>query len=116
MRRRNDTYFMIVIENDKDTIVGVGTLLVEAKLYIIPEESYSNEVSTHAHWPAILKISPSRNQNKERSSALKSSIHSWISVRKSAVIKLPSSARITMSNSMNDVDLSRDKMRWSVLP
>jgi len=34
MRRRNDTYFTIVIENDKDTIVGVGTLLVEAKLYV----------------------------------------------------------------------------------
>ena len=47
MRRRNDTYFMIVIENDKNTIVGVGTLLVEAKLYS-SLELYSCSIHTCA--------------------------------------------------------------------
>jgi glucosamine-phosphate N-acetyltransferase len=31
--KRNDSYFTIVIENDNDKIVAVGSLLVEAKLY-----------------------------------------------------------------------------------
>jgi glucosamine-phosphate N-acetyltransferase len=31
LRRRNDSYFTIVIENDRGRIVGVGSLLIEAK-------------------------------------------------------------------------------------
>jgi glucosamine-phosphate N-acetyltransferase len=31
LRRRNDSYFTIVIENDHGRIVGVGSLLIEAK-------------------------------------------------------------------------------------
>ena len=33
LRRRNDSYFTIVIENESGRIVGVGSLLIEAKLY-----------------------------------------------------------------------------------
>ena len=36
LRRRNDSYFTIVIENDSGRIVGVGSLLIEAKLYFPP--------------------------------------------------------------------------------
>jgi glucosamine-phosphate N-acetyltransferase len=34
LRRRNDSYFTVVIENDRNRIVGIGSLLVEAKLYV----------------------------------------------------------------------------------
>lgn len=36
LRKRNDSYFTIVIENESNRIVGVGSLLIEAKLYHHP--------------------------------------------------------------------------------
>jgi glucosamine-phosphate N-acetyltransferase len=35
LRNRNDSYFTVVIENDTNTIVAVGSLLLEAKLYFL---------------------------------------------------------------------------------
>jgi glucosamine-phosphate N-acetyltransferase len=36
LRRRNDSYFTVVIENDANKIVAIGSLLIEAKLYYLP--------------------------------------------------------------------------------
>jgi len=55
LRRRNDSYFIIVIENDSGRIVGVGSLLIEAKLYS-PLKSTLTIVFIHVRWQDISRI------------------------------------------------------------
>jgi glucosamine-phosphate N-acetyltransferase len=50
LQKRNDSYFTIVIENDQNTVVGVGSLLVEAKLLI---SSFNSVLSRSIHECAI---------------------------------------------------------------
>jgi len=84
--RRNDSYFTIVIENDNNKIVAVGSLLVEAKLSLPSLVPPFNPIpspfpmlkwpqlivaSTRAHWQATSKTSQSPNQNKAKNSASK---------------------------------------------